>query len=106
MRRTACVDASPLVLQLLLQRHPDWNSQPAAVVSKDRPPGTVVAANQNARTAGVRSGMHYATALSLVAHLQAITFSPQEITDGEQIIINRLLSISPSVEESTMNRAL
>ena len=105
MRRTACVDVSsfPLQLllrplQLLLRRHPDWHDRPAAVVSEDKPLGIVVSVNRPARAAGVRVGMRYAAALSLVAHLQAGTVGRGEVAAGVELIIDRLLSVSPFVE--------
>ena len=98
MRRTACVDVGSFPLQLLLRRHPDWRDRPAAVVSEDKPLGTVVAVNRPARAAGVRVGMRYAAALSLVADLQAGTVGPDEVAAGVRLIIDRLLSISPFVE--------
>ncbi len=98
MRRTACVDVGSFPLQLLLRRHPDWHDRPAAVVSEDKPLGIVVSVNRSARAAGVRAGMRYAAALSLVAHLQAGTVGPEDVAAGVELIIDRLLSISPFVE--------
>ncbi len=98
MRRTACVEVGSFPLQLLLRRHPDWHDRPAAVVSEDKPLGIVVSVNRTARAAGVRVGMRYAAALSLAAHLQAGTVGPGEVAAGVELIIDRLLSISPFVE--------
>ena len=95
---TACVDIGSFLLQLLLRRHPEWHDRPAAVVSEDKPLGIVVSVNRPARAAGVRVGMRYAAALSLVAHLQAGTVGPVEVAAGVELIIDRLLSISPFVE--------
>lgn len=95
---TACVDIGSFLLQLLLRRHPEWHDRPAAVVSEDKPLGIVVSVNRSARAAGVRVGMRYAAALSLVAHLQAGTVGPVEVAAGVELIIDRLLSISPFVE--------
>lgn len=100
MHRMACINVDSFVLQLLLQRHLDWSDQPVAVVSEDKPPGTVVAVNQPALAAGVREGMRYTAALSLVECLQADTVSSEEVTAGVRLVIDRLLSISPSVEGS------
>ena len=95
---TACVDVGSFPLQLLLRRHPEWHDRPAAVVSEDKPLGIVVSVNRPARAAGVRVGMRYAAALSLDAHLQAGTVGSGEVAAGVELIIDRLLSISPSVE--------
>ena len=98
MPPTACVDVGELPLQLLLRRQPGWKRQPAAVVSEDKPLGTVVAMNRRARAAGVRAGMRYAAALSLVSHLHAGTISPDELAAGVRQIRTRLLTVSPRVE--------
>ncbi|MDE0445785.1 MAG: hypothetical protein OXH96_03855 [Spirochaetaceae bacterium] len=98
MPPTACVDVGALPLQLLLRRHPGWKRQPVAVVSEDKPLGTVTAVNRRARAAGVRVGMRYAAALSLVSHLHAGTISPAELATGVRLIRERLLTISPRVE--------
>ena len=95
---TACVDIGSFLLQLLLRRHPEWHDRPAAVVSEDKPLGIVVSVNRPARDAGVRVGMRYAAALSLAAHLQAGTVGPGKVAAGVELIIDRLLSISPFVE--------
>ena len=96
--KTACVDVGSFPLQLLLRRHPEWHDRPAAVVSEDKPLGVVVSVNRPARAAGVRVGMRYAAALSLAAHLQAGTIGLGEVAAGVELIIARLLSISPFVE--------
>ena len=98
MPPTACVDVGVLPLQLLLRRHPGWKRQPVAVVSEDKPLGIVVAVNRRARAAGVRAGMRYAAALSLVSHLHAGTISPDDLAAGVRLIRERLLTISPRVE--------
>ena len=105
MPPTACVDVGALPLQLLLRRHPGWKRQPFAVVSEDKPLGTVVAVNRRARAAGVRVGMRYAAALSLVSRLHAGTISPDELAAGVRLIRERLLTISPRVEWGGAGRA-
>ena len=98
MPPTACIDVGALPLQLLLRRQPGWKRQPVAVVSEDKPLGTIVAVNRRARDAGVRVGMRYAAALTLVSHLHAGTVSPDELAVGVRLIRERLLTISPRVE--------
>ena len=98
MPPTACVDVAALALQLLFRRHPDWRRRPAAVVSEDTPRGTVVTVNRAARGAGVRVGMRYAAALSLLPHLHAATISAEETAAGVRLIEERLRSISPRLE--------
>ncbi len=98
MPPTACVDVAALPLQLLLRRHPDWQRRPAAVISEDSPGGTVVTANRAARAAGVRAGMRYVAARSLLPRLYAATVCAEEIAAGVRLIRERLLAISPRVE--------
>ncbi len=98
MPPTACVDVGALPLQLLLRRRPEWRRRPAAVVTEDKPLGTIVAVNRPAQAVGVRVGMRYATALSLAAHLQAATVAPEEIAAGVATIRALLLTLSPRVE--------
>ena len=98
MPPTACVEVGALPLQLLLRRHPDWSGQPVAVVTEDQPLGTVAAVNRAARAAGVRVGMRYAAALSLVAHLHAATITPEQIAAEVETVRELLLAISPRVE--------
>ena len=65
MVRLACVDLPAFPLQLLLRRHPEWASYPAAVVAEDKPQGLILWVNERARQQGVLPGLRYAAALSL-----------------------------------------
>ena len=67
----ACVSVAALPLQLLLRREPSWSTRPVAVVSEDKPQGSVLWVNAQARAAGVLSGQSYAVALSLARGLHA-----------------------------------
>ena len=55
--RLACVDLPAFPLQLLLKRHPEWTSHPAAVVAEDKPQGLVLWVNEKARQLGVLAGL-------------------------------------------------
>jgi hypothetical protein len=49
MVRLACVDLPAFPLQLLLRRHPEWASSPAAVVAEDKPQGLILWVNEKGR---------------------------------------------------------
>jgi protein ImuB len=96
--QTACIDLPAFPLQLLLRKHPDWRSHPAAVVEADTPQGTILWINEKARAAGIRTGMRYAAGLSLAAGLRAAVVPAADI-DGEVAQIAELLRrFTPFVE--------
>ncbi len=84
MVRLACVDLPAFPLQLLLRRHPEWASQPAAVVAEDKPQGLILWVNEKARQHGVLPGLRYAAALSLATELRAGAVASTEIQKGHQ----------------------
>lgn len=123
MDRTACVDIPALPLQLLLRAHPEWmvtapsadasqigvsdvaaDSAPApelppvAVVDEDRPQGVVLWIGEAAFRRGVRTGMRYATALSLAPGLRAGVVPPDEIEAGRAAIVEILFRFTPGIE--------
>ena len=77
--RMACINIQSLPLQLLLKRHPEWRRRPAAVVEEEKPQSPILWMNTAAGRAGIRSGMRYASALSLDRNLCAGTVSEGEI---------------------------
>ncbi|HEU4341634.1 MAG TPA: DNA polymerase Y family protein, partial [Candidatus Binatia bacterium] len=79
MDRLACVDLPAFPLQLLLGRHPEWRSYPAAVIAEDKPQAAVLWVNEKARQAGVLPGFRYAAAFSLASGLRAGKVSSSEI---------------------------
>src|SRR5262249_36643464 len=60
----------------LLQRHPTWRQEPVAVVAEDRPHGTILWVNNQARRTGITPGLRYATGLALLPTLRAGVVSP------------------------------
>src|SRR3972149_6402716 len=68
--RLAGVGLAAFPLQLLLRRHPEWVAHPMAVVAEDRPQGLILWVNEEARRAGVLSGLRYAAGCSLTAELR------------------------------------
>src|SRR5919202_2741050 len=80
--RLACVDAPAFPLQLLLKRHPDWRSHPAAVVDEDKPQAVILWVNERARSAGVLPGWRYAAGFSITSDLRAGVVAPAEIENA------------------------
>ena len=98
MDRMACVELPAFPLQLLLKRHPDWAGRPVVVVDRDKPQGVILQANEQARAAGVRTGMRYSAGLSLAHTLHAGEVPPADIERGVAAIAERLHRFSPDVE--------
>ncbi len=99
--RLACVDLPAFPLQLLFKQHPQWVGHPAAVVAEDKPQGLVLWVNERARKFGVRPGLRYAAALSLISTLRAGIVSPGESGKAIADLTQRLLRFTPEVEPST-----
>lgn len=98
MVRLACVDLPAFPLQLLLRRHPEWISYPAAVVAEDKPQGSVLWVNEKARQLGVLPGLRYAAALSLATGLHAGEVKQAEIQKAIRELTHRLMRFAPEVE--------
>jgi protein ImuB len=96
--RTACIDLPAFPLQLLLRKHPDWRSHPAAVVEADTPQGSILWINEKARAAGIRAGMRYAAGLSLAADLRAAAVDTADVASEIAQLTELLLRFTPSVE--------
>ena len=94
----ACVNIPRLKLQLYGRRCPQLRNRPMGVISEDRPLGIVLEANRTALAEGVRPGMRYAAALSLVPALQAAAISESEVEETVLTLSELLLEFSPSVE--------
>ena len=100
MVRLACVDLPAFPLQLLLRRHPEWASYPAAVVAEDKPQGLILWVNERARQQGVLPGLRYAAALSLATNLRAGAVAPTAIEKTIEELTHRLMCFTPEVEPS------
>ena len=96
--RTACINIRALPLQLLLRRHPEWKQRPVAVVEQEKPHSPLLWVNAPAGQAGIRSGMRYASALSLDRDLCAGTVSEREIRQAVRQVHQLLDRFSPRVE--------
>ena len=96
--RTACINIRALPLQLLLRRHPEWKQRPVAVVEQEKPQSSLLWVNSPAGQAGIRSGMRYASALSLDRDLCAGTVSEREIRKAVRQVHQLLDRFSPRVE--------
>ena len=96
----ACVELPAFPLQLLLKRHPGWTGRPVAVVDRDKPQGMILQVNEEARAAGVRTGMRYSAGLSLTHTLHAGEVPPADVERGVAAIVERLHRFSPDVEPS------
>jgi protein ImuB len=98
--RTACVNLPVFPVQLLLRRHPDWRDYPVAVVDSDKPQGTILWVNEQARSFRILPGMRYAAGLSLTGRLHAAIVPKKEIDRTAACLSKRLRSFSPHVEPS------
>ena len=96
--RMACINIQSLPLQLLLKRHPEWRRRPAAVVEEEKSQSPILWMNTAAGRAGIRSGMRYASALSLDRNLCAGTVSEGEIQATVRQIHQLLDRFSPRIE--------
>jgi protein ImuB len=101
MVRLACVDLPAFPLQLLLRRHPEWASFPAAVVAEDKPQGLILWVNEKGRQLGVLPGLRYAAALSLASDLRAGAVAATEIHNTVKNLTRRLMRFTPEVEPSS-----
>jgi protein ImuB len=99
--RLACVDLPALPLQLLLQQHPAWASLPVVVVDEDRPQGTILWGNEQAREQRICPGQRFAEGLSLARDLRAGVVTPGQITETVEQITDRLRRFSPGVEPAS-----
>ncbi|MFQ5717908.1 MAG: DNA polymerase Y family protein [Acidobacteriota bacterium] len=96
--RLACVDLPALPLQLLLQQHPGWQEEPAAVVDRDGPHGRLLWLNEQARAARLLPGMRTAAALALARTLRAAEVPAHTIDAATVRLIRRLQDHTPRVE--------
>lgn len=94
----ACALLPALPLQILLRRCPDWRPHPVAVVSEDRPTGTVLWRNRQARRSGVLPGMRYVAALALAPDLRAGCVASGEIEACSVDLITLFWRHTPGVE--------
>jgi nucleotidyltransferase/DNA polymerase involved in DNA repair len=97
----ACINVAALPLQILLRIHPAWTHLPVVVAEEDRPHAIVLYVNAQARRAGIRSGLRYATAQALAGQLHAGTVSQSQMEDTVHALVARLQRHSPHVEPAS-----
>ena len=98
MVRMACVNVPALALQILVHTYPEWRELPIAVVTEDKPLGTIIQINKRARDAGIKVGMRYAAALAVEPYLRAGAVSEGDIQRGTESILEALFQFSPEIE--------
>lgn len=94
----ACVEIPELRLQIITRREQTDTSVPLAVIEEDRPAAQVLELNAAARDAGLRTGLSYTLAQSLLPELHAHTVTDTEIAHCRSDIRDRLYAFSPGVE--------
>lgn len=96
--RLACVNVPELPLQLMLRAHPDWVTQPAAVVAEDKPHAALLWVNERGRQHGILPGQRYSAALTLCRELRAGTVTPEQIATVTDQLCTLLRRFSPHIE--------
>ena len=96
--RLACIDVPALPLQILLRRHPEWRSEPVAVVTEDKVRTRICWANRRAITLGVRPGMQQTAAVACCPALRVDHVRASEIEREIRRLAERLHRWSPQVE--------
>jgi len=81
-----------------MAEHPDWQDRPCAVVSEDKPEGTILWVNRSAREQRVLPGLRFITALGLAPDLRAGAISDRRVGEEVQTLTERLQRFSPDVE--------
>lgn len=100
MDRFACVEIFSFRLQILLASQPLWLKEPVAVLDRECPQGRLLELSQQARSRGLRRGMAYGQALSLVPELRAQAVAEEVVRRQAGEIAESLGDFSPHVELS------
>ncbi|MBI4526785.1 MAG: DNA polymerase Y family protein [Deltaproteobacteria bacterium] len=100
MDRLACLNLPAFPLQLLLRSHSEWARYPVAVVSEDKPQGTILWVNKKAWNARVLPGLRYAAGSSLAPDLRAGVVPATNIQREVAALIKRLMRFTPEIEPS------
>ena len=96
--RLGCVDLPAFPLQLLLRRHPEWRTYPAAVVDQDKPQGLLLWVNEKARRQGVLPGLRYAAAFSSLLRFGPVKSCPRRSIKLVGELVKTLIRFTPEVE--------
>ena len=97
MDRWGCIRFPDLPLQVALSRH-SGEQGPFAVVRDERPSSPLLYLNPAALKQGLRPGMRYTAALSVVPHLRVDTVPASELDGVHRNIVELLTQWSPQVE--------
>ena len=93
-----CIEIPDLRLQMFLRSQTRRDAHPVAIVEADRPSARVLELNDAARSAGLRLGMPYTFAQSLLPELHAHVIPDDLIAEGLKHIRLRLYAFTPGVE--------
>jgi len=94
----ACISIDSLPLQILLKANPGWEGTPVAVTREEKPQSPVLALSRQARERGLRVGMRYANALSLVPALKARAVPGAALAAARDEIVQTLTAFTPDIE--------
>ena len=100
MVQLACVEVPAFPLQIVLQRYPDWRSQPVAVITEERPQGKILWTNALARQQGIQPGMRFSTAITYAATLRTSVVTEEDLRHSSEAIAGLLQQFSPLVERA------
>ncbi|NCN05246.1 MAG: hypothetical protein GW949_06420 [Spirochaetales bacterium] len=103
MDRLACISLPQLPLQLVLRQNPEWYSLPTVTIRDERPTSPVLYANPLALKEGIRPGIRYSEALSLVRDLRAGVASPDQTRQARNEVAALLEEFTPEVEMSSFD---
>lgn len=98
MDRLACISLPSLPLQIALRGFPPDSPLPVAVIREDRPTSPLLQLNPRARAQGLRPGLRYSEALTVVPDLRAVRVSPADLEAARTEILGLLRRFSPVVE--------
>ncbi|MDX9723628.1 MAG: DNA polymerase Y family protein [Myxococcota bacterium] len=94
----ACVHFASFALQCMARQEQDWARRPLVVLTELRPQAAVKGCNALARSAGIRVGQSFATALSLQPELRAICYDAARIDAQREELMVLLRTLSPNIE--------
>lgn len=98
-----CISVPGLLLQIAQRRLSADRSLPLVLVGEDKPSSRILQRNRVATIQGLRPGMRYSEALSLVPDLKAVTVSAQELFLARRDILAVLSRWSPLIEECSFD---
>jgi protein ImuB len=97
-QQRACIDVPSLPLQLILQRHPDWQEAPVVIIREDKPQAPILWTNIHAQRHQIRPGMTYSAALAISSGLRAASIHAHEIEAHVEHLIGVFRKYSDRIE--------